>query len=168
MSGSDQGVLIYWTRWVARCTVGITVQRGSRADLPLGCPRRVDPVPAGQAARSQGKEMINVQHSAGSPLQVRVSWDGVIATVCVSGELDVISAPALAEDLFKITLDHPERLVLDLDDLVFADVAGARVLDRAVKAFTCPVIIRGLRPSARKLSLASAFGESWGAAQEAP
>lgn len=109
-----------------------------------------------------------MQDSAGSPLQARVSRDGVIVTVHVSGELDFISAPALAEDLIKITRDHPERLVLDLDDLVFMDVAGARALDRAVKAFTCPVIVRGLQSSAHKLFLVSGFNESWQTSPEAP
>lgn len=102
-----------------------------------------------------------MQRSADSPLQARVCWDGVIATVSLSGELDFISAPALIEDLIKVTLDHPGRLVLDLDDLVFVDVAGARALDRAVHAFKCPVIVRGLQPSARKVSRVSGFSEPW-------
>jgi hypothetical protein len=34
-----------------------------------------------------------------SPLQVDVSWDGVIATVMVAGDLDFSTAPGLAERL---------------------------------------------------------------------
>jgi anti-anti-sigma factor len=104
--------------------------------------------------------MIDVQCSADTPLQARVCWDGAVATVFLSGELDSISAPALADDLIKITADHPERVVLDLDDAVFVDVAGARAFDRAVEAFDCPVVVRGLRPSARKVSWASGFSRS--------
>lgn len=109
-----------------------------------------------------------MQRSADSPLQARVCWDGAVATVSLSGELDFISAPALAEDLIKITVDHPERLVLDLDDVVFVDVAGARAFDRAVQAFQCPVVVRGLRPSAHKVSWVSGFSETWEAVPESP
>jgi anti-anti-sigma factor len=112
--------------------------------------------------------MINVQRRADSSLHARVCWDGVIATVSLSGELDSISAPALIEDLLKVSLDQPERLVLDLDALVFVDVAGARALDRAVQAFKCPVIVRGLRPSSHKVSCASGFSESREVAREGP
>ena len=86
-----------------------------------------------------------------SPLQIDVSWDGVIATVTVTGELDIATAPGLMERLLKVAEAHPERLVLDLDGLAFVDVAGARVLDKTHKLLQaeCPVILRAPRPSAR-------------------
>ena len=94
-----------------------------------------------------------MEHGRISPLRVDVRWDGVVATVTVAGELDMTTAPCLAERLAKVAAAHPERLVLDLASLVFVDVAGARALDRAHQALTaeCPVILRRPRPSARKV-----------------
>jgi anti-sigma B factor antagonist len=87
------------------------------------------------------------------PLRIEVCRDGVIATVTVSGELDLANAPRLTECLLKTAETHPERLVLDLSGLVFVDVAGARALDEAHKVLEaeCPVILRQPRPSARKI-----------------
>lgn len=92
-------------------------------------------------------------HGRVSPLQVEVSWDGVIATVTVVGELDITTAPGLTERLEKVAGAHPERLVLDLAGLVFVDMAGARAFGTVHKALEagCPVIIRRLRPSARQV-----------------
>lgn len=87
------------------------------------------------------------------PLRVDVSQDGVIVTIAVRGELDLTSAPCLTECLLKVAKTHPERVVLDLDGLVFLDVAGARALDQAYRVLDagCPVILRRPRPSARKM-----------------
>lgn len=83
------------------------------------------------------------------PLRVEVTWDGVIAVVTLTGELDITSAPGMTERLTKIAEAHPERLVLDLGGLVSVDVAGGRALDRAHKSLEaeCPVIVRWPRPS---------------------
>jgi anti-anti-sigma factor len=90
------------------------------------------------------------------PLQVEVRWDGVVATVTVSGELDCTTAPDLARRLLEVAAGHPERFVLDLGGLVFVDVASARALDSTYKALEaqCPVILRAPRPS-------SPAGRSW-------
>jgi anti-anti-sigma factor len=79
-----------------------------------------------------------------SPLQTDVSWDGVVATVAVTGELDIATARALRHRLLEVASAHPERLVLDLGGLVFVDAAGARALagtHRVLEA-RCPVIVR--------------------------
>jgi anti-anti-sigma regulatory factor len=57
------------------------------------------------------------------------------------------------ERLLKMAEAHPERLVLELDGLVFADVAGAWALDKTYKLLhaVCPVILRQPRPSTRKI-----------------
>jgi anti-anti-sigma factor len=88
-----------------------------------------------------------------APLSIEVSWDGVVTTVTVTGELDIITAPCLTERLAKVANAHPECVVLDLGGLVFVDVAGARALDRAHKALEieCQVLLRRPRPSARKV-----------------
>lgn len=87
------------------------------------------------------------------PLRVDVCQDGVIVTVTVRGELDLTSAPCLTESLLKVAEAHPERVVLDLDGLVFLDVAGARALEEAYRVLDagCPVILRRPRPSARRI-----------------
>jgi anti-sigma B factor antagonist len=86
-------------------------------------------------------------------LQVGISRDGVVAKVTVTGELDITNAAALCQHLLAVRAQHPDRLVLDLDGLVFVDVAGARMLDEMCTLLQadCPVIVRSARPSARKV-----------------
>ena len=85
------------------------------------------------------------------PLRVEVCWDGPIVTVTVHGVLDITTAAELTMRLQAVATAHPERLVLNLDDLVFVDVAGARALDHLHKALEsdCTVILRRPRPAAR-------------------
>lgn len=87
-----------------------------------------------------------------APLRVDVHWDGVVATVTVAGELDLTTAPGLTQRLLRIAARHPERLVLELGAVTFIDVSGARTIDAVCKALggDCPVILRNLRPSARR------------------
>src|SRR5215472_3168010 len=79
-----------------------------------------------------------------SPLQIDVSWDGVVATVTMTGELDITAARALHRRLLEVASAHPQRLVLDLGGLVFVDAAGARALDNTRKDLEAgrPVIVR--------------------------
>lgn len=79
-----------------------------------------------------------------SPLQTDVSWDGVVATVTVTGEVDITAARALCRRLLEVASAHPEPLVLDLGGLVFVDAAGARALDNTHKHLEagCPVVVR--------------------------
>lgn len=94
-----------------------------------------------------------MEHGRISPLPIEVSWDGVIVTVTVTGELDLATAPGLMERLLKVARARPERFVLDLSGLVFVDVAGARALDETYTLLQteCPVILRRPRPPARKI-----------------
>lgn len=94
-----------------------------------------------------------MEHGHESSLRTDVSWDGVVATVTVTGELDITTAAGLARRLLAVAAGHPERLVLDLGGLVFADVAGARALDdmHTLLQTECPVILRQPGPSARKV-----------------
>lgn len=97
--------------------------------------------------------MGNVARNPASPLQVDVCLEGVIATAIIRGELGTPTAVGLTACLLAIGAGHPERIVLDLGGLVVADVAGARALDEACYLLQaeCPVIIRKLRPSGRKI-----------------
>jgi anti-anti-sigma factor len=96
-------------------------------------------------------------HDPSPPFQVAVGWDGVVATVTVTGQVDTTTAPALASLLLEVAAAHPERLVLDLDGLFLTDVASARALDSAYKALDkqFPVILRAPRPSSARKSSAS-------------
>ena len=97
------------------------------------------------------KEGGTVGRDSRSALQTQVSWDCVMATITVTGELDAANAPGLTKRLMTVAEAHPERLVLDLGSLVFVDVAGIRALDSAHQALQtqCPVILCRPRPSAR-------------------
>jgi len=79
-----------------------------------------------------------------SPLETDVFWDGVVATVTATGELNITAARALRHRLLEVASAYPERLVLDLGGLVFVDVAGVRALDDTHKLLEarCPVIVR--------------------------
>jgi len=94
-----------------------------------------------------------MERGQNSPLQIDVSWDGVVATVTVTGELDITTATGLTRHLLAVAFEHPERLVWDLSGLSFVDVAGARALDAVYPLLEaeCPVIVRQPRPSARKI-----------------
>ena len=97
-------------------------------------------------------------HDPSPPFEVGVCWDGVVATVTVTGEVDCTTAPALASRLREVGAAHPERLVLDLDGLFFTDVASARALGSAYKALEkeCPVVLRASpRPAAARRSSAA-------------
>lgn len=94
------------------------------------------------------------------PLQIEVSWDGVIATVTLTGELDAASAPGLTERLMKVAAARePGALVLDLSGLTFIDVVGGRALDWARQAIRagCPVIVRWPPPSASRVIRLAGF-----------
>lgn len=95
-----------------------------------------------------------MEHGHISPLQIDVSWEGVVATVTVTGELDITTATVLSGRLWKVGAAHPDRIVLDLGGLIFVDVAGARALEetRALLEAECPVILRTPRPPARRVS----------------
>jgi len=88
-----------------------------------------------------------------SPLQMDVSWDGVVVTVTVTGELDIAAARALRHRLLEVASAHPERLVLDLGGLVFVDAAGAKALANTHRLLEarCLVIVRRLPAWSRKI-----------------
>ena len=78
--------------------------------------------------------------------------DGAVCVLKVSGELDFLTAAEFAQHARLVAEAGPERLVLDLSDLAFADCCGARALAAAVRAVPgCPVIVRSVRPMVRRL-----------------
>ncbi len=95
------------------------------------------------------------------PLQVEVTWDGVVSTVAVTGELNLTTAPDLTEHLLEVAAVRPERLVLDLFGATFVDLSGARTIARVREALQgeCPVILRRARPSARRALELAGLGQ---------
>ena len=77
-----------------------------------------------------------------------------MASVIVSGGLDITTVPGLSERLGEVAETRPEWLVLDFAGLIFLDVAGAKALDSAHKilATICPVIVRDPPRTARRVS----------------
>jgi anti-anti-sigma factor len=86
-------------------------------------------------------------------LRVAIERDGAVCVLRVSGELDFLTAGEFAQRARVLADVEPERLVLDLSGLVFADCCGARALAAAIRVVPggCPVIVRSVRPMVRRL-----------------
>src|ERR1017187_6786696 len=65
------------------------------------------------------------------PFSVDVAWTRNTATVAISGEVDVATAPELDDCLVEVVTNRPDWLVVDLAELHFIDCSGAAVLERA-------------------------------------
>jgi anti-sigma B factor antagonist len=64
-----------------------------------------------------------------SDAQIEVSVDpGGVATVAVSGDVDIANADALKAAVQSVTARRPQRLIFDLGELRFIDSAGLAVL----------------------------------------
>jgi anti-anti-sigma factor len=86
------------------------------------------------------------------PFSVDVAWVRKTATVAISGEVDLTTAPELDECLVDVVAKRPDRLVVDLAQLHFIDCSGAAVLDRARQALLsagCPMVLRSPNRLAR-------------------
>jgi anti-sigma B factor antagonist len=87
------------------------------------------------------------------PLSVRQELDGETATVFIAGDLDLTTTPALAEHLDQVLARRPRRLVLDLTEVTFVDVAAARVLTGSTRPLPAagPPVLRRASPEARRI-----------------
>ena len=105
----------------------------------------------------------------GGLLALTVEMDGARCRLRLGGELDVTGVGEVDRTLAEIDLDALECLVLDLEEIVFMDLAGLRVILRAHKlgrhrGFDLEVIrprgaagrIFTLTPLARELRLVDA------------
>jgi anti-sigma B factor antagonist len=93
---------------------------------------------------------------SGAPSEFRVSVtegsDAVV--VAVSGELDVASAPALRQELYRVIDQDAPKVVVDLAEMEFIDSTGLGVLVGAlkrVKERSGTLGLRALSPSARRV-----------------
>jgi anti-sigma B factor antagonist len=65
---------------------------------------------------------------AGEHLRVDVHLGPDRVVLRLHGELDLLGAPLLEEEIEKVEADAPAIVVLDLQDLQFVDSAGLRVI----------------------------------------
>ncbi|MFI5663405.1 STAS domain-containing protein [Streptomyces sp. NPDC051684] len=61
-------------------------------------------------------------------LKVTESGQGDWAVVCVSGEMDLVTSPALRQQVHEAVADGRRSVVLDLSDVLFCDSSGVGVL----------------------------------------
>lgn len=61
-------------------------------------------------------------------LAIRSDRDGVMHTICVTGELDLATAEELQLELERVETTDAESIVLDLSNLTFMDSTGVRLL----------------------------------------
>jgi anti-anti-sigma factor len=75
------------------------------------------------------------------------------ATLVFAGELDLTAVPALARDLEQALAGQPRRLVLDLEQVTFLDVAAARLLAGATRPQPTagPPVLRRAGPASRRI-----------------
>ena len=87
------------------------------------------------------------------PLSVRPELDGETATLFIAGDLDLTTTPALARHLDQVLARQPRRLVLDLTQVTFVDVAAARLLTGATRPLAAagPPVLRRAGPEARRI-----------------
>ena len=67
-------------------------------------------------------------------LSVRQELTGETATVVITGELDLTTVPALAQHLEQTLARQPRRLIIDLTQVAFIDVAAARLISGAARS----------------------------------
>jgi anti-sigma B factor antagonist len=69
---------------------------------------------------------------------ITVDWLGRIAVVAVSGDVDMLTAPKLAEAITAAALQEPAALIVDLSGVRFLASAGMAVLISAHQALAPP------------------------------
>jgi anti-sigma B factor antagonist len=91
---------------------------------------------------------------AGEEFRISVRDDDGTANVTVEGEVDVATAPALRDELYRLIEQGASQIVVDLSGMDFIDSTGLGVLVGALKRAReggGGIELRGLRPSARKV-----------------
>jgi anti-sigma B factor antagonist len=101
---------------------------------------------------------------AGDDFRISVRDDAGRKTVTVEGEVDVATAPALRDELYRLIEQGTSEVVVDLSGMDFIDSTGLGVFVGALKRARESgggIELRGLQPSARKVfditGLSSAF-----------
>jgi anti-anti-sigma factor len=88
----------------------------------------------------------------GERLRIRAVRRGRICVVALSGPLDMAAAAGLTECVRAERAASPARLVIDMSGVGVVDSSGARALAAAARPVPgqCPVVVRSLRPAARR------------------
>jgi anti-sigma B factor antagonist len=71
---------------------------------------------------------IQIVATGGEHLRIVVRKGSDRVVLELHGELDLLGAPSLQEQIEKVEADTPGIVVLDLEDLQFVDSAGLRVI----------------------------------------
>jgi anti-sigma B factor antagonist len=86
--------------------------------------------------------------------RISVRDDDGTTTVVVEGEVDVATAPALRDELYRLIERGQQRIVVDLGAMEFIDSTGLGVFVGALKRSReggGELELRSLRPAARKI-----------------
>ena len=86
-------------------------------------------------------------------LAIKVTRDGCICVLTLSGDLDIPGVPGFLMHAAHVVDERTERFVLDLAGLAVLECGGARALAALMNLLPsgCPVIIRSLSPAARRI-----------------
>src|SRR2546430_11069130 len=86
-------------------------------------------------------------------LTVKTVRDGPVCALILSGDLGLTETDGFLGPAALAVDNRTERLVLDLAGGAFLDCAGVRALAMAARFAPsgCPVLIRSLRPLARRI-----------------
>lgn len=89
---------------------------------------------------------------SGEQLRIRAERRGRICVVALSGPLDLAAAADLTERIRIERALQPARIVIDMSGVNVVDSAGARAMAAAVSPVPgqCPVLVRSIRPAARR------------------
>jgi anti-anti-sigma factor len=97
---------------------------------------------------------------AGPPLVIKADVGPAGVTMVITGELDLITRPVLAEHLSAVLCTRPLRLILDLAGTSFVDCGSARLIVSAGQ-FLPPgrrLIVRHPSRAVRRVLELTAFG----------
>lgn len=88
----------------------------------------------------------------GERLRIRAERRDRICVLSLSGSLDVSAGAGLTERIAAERAARPARVVVDMSGVSSVDPGGARALAAAARPLPgqCPVIVRSLRPAARR------------------
>jgi anti-sigma B factor antagonist len=92
--------------------------------------------------------------AGGEDFRISVRDDDDSVTVTVEGEVDVATAPAVRDELYRLIESGSKRIVVDLGGMEFIDSTGLGVFVGALKRSReggGELQLRSLRPAAHKI-----------------
>jgi anti-sigma B factor antagonist len=95
-------------------------------------------------------ELVPMSGGSEWPLASRLEPFPGGAVLHVMGELDLLTAPALREQL-KQALEAHEKIVVDCSNLDYIDVTGIRALEETGQKYNARLALIGSKPIVRKI-----------------